>query len=74
MEEPIKLDYSLKLPEERSALVEKICANAPSSQLTPKYLEILSNYILDAAMTKEEKKKKLITTNNRQITIDKRDT
>ena len=44
------------------------------SQLTPKYLEILSNYILDAAMTKEEKKKKMITTNNRQVTIDKRET
>lgn len=73
-QEPIKLDYSLKLPEERKALVEKICANASSSQLTPKYLEILSNYILDAAMTKEEKKKKLITTNNRQVTIDKRET
>lgn len=73
-QEPIKLDYSLKLPEERKALVEKICANAPSSQLTPKYLEILSDYILDAAMTKEEKKKKMITTNNRQITIDKRET
>lgn len=74
MQEPIKLDYSLKLPEERKALVEKICANATPSQLTPQYLEILSNYILDAAMTKEEKKKKLITTNNRQITIDKRET
>ena len=73
-QEPIKLDYSLKLPEERSALVEKIVATAPSSQLTPKYLEILSNYILDAAMTKEEKKKKMITTNNRQVTIDKRET
>jgi len=73
-QEPIKLDYSLKLPEERKALVEKIIANAPSSQLTSKYIEILTNYILDAAMTKEEKKKKLITTNNRQVTIDKRET
>ena len=73
-QEPIKLDYTLKLPEERKALVEKICANAPSSQLTPKYLEILSDYILDATMTKEEKKKKLITTANRQVTIDKRET
>jgi hypothetical protein len=70
----IKLDYSLKLPEERKALVEKIIATASSSQLTPKYLEILSNYILDAAMTKEEKKKKQIITNNRMVTIDKRET
>ena len=74
MEETIKLDYSLKLPEERKALVEKICATAAPNQLTPKYLEILSNYILDATLTKEEKKKKLITTSNRQITIDKRET
>ena len=58
MQEPIKLDYSLKLPEERKALVEKIIANAQKSQLTPRYLEILSNYILDAAMTKEEKRKR----------------
>ena len=72
--EPIKLDYTLKLPEERKALVEKICANAAPSQLTPKYLEILSDYILDATMTKEEKKKKMITTQNRQVTIDKRET
>ena len=72
--EPIKLDYSLKLPEERKALVEKIINSATASQLTPNYLEILSNYILDAAMTKDEKKKKMITTTNRQVTIDKRET
>lgn len=74
MEETIKLDYTLKLPEERTKLVEKIIANASPQQLTEKYLEILSNYILDATLTKEEKKKKLITTKNRQVTIDKRET
>ena len=73
-QEPIKLDYSLKLPEERKALVEKICATASPSQLTPRYLEILSDYMIDAVMTKEEKKKKMITTNNRKVTIDKRET
>jgi hypothetical protein len=73
MEEPIKLDYFLKTPEERRALVEKIIATAPSSQLTSKYLEILSDYILDA-LPKEQKKEKFITTKNRQITIDKRET
>lgn len=72
--EPIKLDYSLKTPQERNELVEKILKEAPSSQLTDKYLEILANYILDAAITKEDKKEKYITTNNRQITIDKRET
>ena len=71
--EPIKLDYSLKTPEERSAHVQKIINAAPSSQLTDRYLEILSDYILDA-IPKEEKKQKYITTDNRQITIDKRET
>ena len=71
--EPIKLDYSLKTPAERNSLVQKIINNAPSSQLTDKYLEILSDYILDA-LSKEEKKEKYITTNNRQVTIDKRET
>ncbi len=71
--EPIRLDYSLKTPEERSAHVQKIIDSAPSSQLTDKYLEILSDYILDA-IPKEEKKQKYITTDNRQITIDKRET
>lgn len=74
MQEPIKLDYSLKLPEERKALVEKIIATASPNQLTDKYLEILGNYILDAAMTKEEKKKRLINTDNRKVTIEKRET
>lgn len=72
--EPIKLDYALKTIEERKTLVQKILNTAPPSQLTNKYLEILSNYILDIAITKEEKKNKYITTNNRQTTIDKRET
>jgi hypothetical protein len=72
--EPIKLDYTLKSVEERNALVNRILAEAPSSQLTDKYLEILGNYILDAAMTKEDRKAKYITTDNRQVTIDKRET
>lgn len=72
--EPIHLDYSLKTPQERSALVQRIIDTAPSSQLTNKYLEILSDYILDASLTKEDKKAKYITTSNRQVTIDKRET
>ena len=72
--ETIKLDYSLKSAAERNELVQKILTTAPSSQLTDKYLEILANYILDAAMTKEDKKNKHITTENRQVTIDKRET
>lgn len=73
MSETIYLDYSLKTPEERKNLVTKIINEAPASQLTDKYLEILSDYILDA-LPKEEKKERYITTNNRQVTIDKRET
>ena len=72
--EPIKLDYSLKSVEERKELVNRILAEAPSSQLTNKYIEILGDYILDAAITKEDRKAKYITTDNRQVTIDKRET
>lgn len=72
--QPIKLDYSLKEVSKRQELVNKIISTAPSTQLTDKYLEILGTYILEAAISKEEKKEKYITTNNRQITIDKRET
>ena len=72
--EVIHLDYTLKTVEERKALVNKILKEAPPSQLTNKYLEILGDYILDITMTKEDRKAKYITTANRQITIDKRET
>ena len=72
--EVIHLDYSLKTAEERNALVNKILKEAPASQLTNKYLEILGDYILDVTLTKEDKKNKYITTANRQVTIDKRET
>ena len=67
-----RLDYTLKTPEERAALVEKITKQDPS-HLTEKYLEILADYIL-AARTKEDKKDKTILTTNRLITINKRET
>ena len=68
-----KLDYSLKTPEERKVLVEEIVKQTPPNQLTEKYIEILSNYII-FAMDKDEKKKKEIITDNRMITINKRET
>lgn len=71
--EVIHLDYSLKTPEERTALVNKIIEKANPSQLTHKYLNILSDYILDAR-SKAEKKDKTILTNNRLVTINKRET
>ena len=68
-----KLDYSLKTPEERKALVELIVKDTPPNQLTEKYIELLSDYII-FAMDSTEKKKKEIITDNRMITINKRET
>lgn len=68
-----KLDYTLKTPEERNELVKKIIDETPPEQLTHKYLEILSDYII-FAMNKEERKKKKILTDNRMVTVNKRET
>lgn len=69
----IKLDYSLETPEERNELVKQIVDNTPSEQLTPKYLEILADYII-FAMDKQERKEKTILTDNRMVTVNKRET
>lgn len=68
----IKLDYTLESPEERNALVEKIIQETPQEDLTPAYLEILSNYLI-LCMEKQEKKEKKILTDNRMITVNKRE-
>lgn len=70
---PLKLDYTIKDMEGRVAHVEKIIAATQPKDLTPKYLEILADYIMNA-ITKEEKKQHLFLTDNRRITIDKRET
>lgn len=49
----MKLDYSLNLPEERKALVEKILQETPDP--TPSYLESLADYLV-FCMEKEERK------------------
>ena len=67
----IKLDYSLKTPEERKVLVEKILEENPDP--SPSYLEILADYLV-LCMEKEEKKEKKILTENRMVTINKRET
>lgn len=69
----LELDYSLETPQERNELVHKIVAETPEEQLTPKYLEILSDYII-FAMDKEERKQKRILTENRMVTVNKRET
>lgn len=70
---PLKLDYKLTNINERVALVDKIIAATPKQQLTPRYLEILGDYIMQA-ISKEERKSKMYLTDNRMITINKRET
>ena len=68
-----KLDYTLQTPEERNELVKKIIDETPPEQLTNRYIEILTDYII-FAMDKEERKKKIILTDNRMVTVNKRET
>lgn len=68
-----KLDYTLQTPAERNELVKKIIDETPPEQLTHRYLEILTDYII-FAMDKEERKKKIILTDNRMVTVNKRET
>lgn len=62
------LDYSLP-NSERSALVQKIIDSSPPQKLTPKFLDILAEYITQP--TKDEKRNKYLLTSNRKVTIDK---
>lgn len=73
IETPLKLDYSIKDINERAALVDRITRETPKEKLTPKYLEILADYIMQA-ITKEERKQHLFMTDNRLVTINKRET
>jgi hypothetical protein len=68
-----KLDYTLATPQERNELVKKIIDETPPEQLTNRYLEILTDYII-FAMDKEERKQKKILTDNRMVTVNKRET
>ena len=67
----IKLDYSLETPEERNQLVQKILAETPDP--SPKYLEILADYLI-LCMEKQERKERKILTDNRMTTVNKRET
>lgn len=69
----MKLDYTLKTCAERTAFVAQLIKETPESSLTPHYLEILSDYIMDA-LSKEERKERLYLTDNRLLTINKRET
>jgi len=67
----IKLDYNLKTPEERLALVNQILEENPNPN--SQYLEILGDYLV-FCMEKEERKQRAILTENRLATINKRET
>lgn len=69
----LKLDYTLQDPGTRNELVKKIIEQTPPQRLTPKYLQLLSDYLV-FAMDKEERKKKNIITDNRMVTVNKRET
>ena len=69
----IKLDYTLKSPEERSVFVAHLIENTPPEQFNEKYIEILADYII-FAMDKKERKERNILTENRMITVNKRET
>lgn len=69
----IKLDYSIQQPKKRVEIVEKIIENTPPEKLTPRYLQILSDYII-FAMDKKQRKEKTINTDNRMVTVNRRQT
>ena len=73
MTEDLKLDYTIQDPKERNELVTKIISQTPEENLTPKYLELLSNYLI-FAMDKEERRQRKILTENRMVTVNKRET
>lgn len=50
-----QLDYSLDSPEERKKLVQRIIEETPAEKLTPRYLDILSDYFV-LCMEKQEKR------------------
>lgn len=66
-----KLDYTIDSPEERKKIVEQILAETPDP--SPRYLEILADYLV-LCLEKQEKKEKRLLTENRMTTINKRET
>lgn len=72
----LKLDYSLKTPEERIAYVNSFLTENSSENIKKQYLTYMSDYILfvaDKDQTKKEyKEDKPIVTKNREVTVSKR--
>lgn len=72
-EMPLKLDATLQTSEERTELVRRIIEQTPPENLTPSYLEKLTDYIL-YIKNKQERKKRKILFNERLKTINKHET
>ena len=68
-----KLDYTIQSPQGRSEYTQEVIEASSPDQLTNKYLEILSDYII-FAMDKQERKERKILTENRMVTVNKRET
>lgn len=66
----LKLDYTLHTPEERLEYAKKL---TEKEHLSPKNLEYLSDYVIEAIDKKERKQRKILT-DNRLATINKRET
>lgn len=64
------LDYSISSPEDRNDYIKQLINNG---QYNEKALELMADYLV-LCMEKEDKKKKVILTDNRQITVNKRET
>ena len=64
----MQLDYTIDSIEERKKIVEQILIDEPNANP-----ERLADYLI-MCMEKQEKKEKKIITDNRQVTIDKRET
>lgn len=65
------MDYSIKDINERKEIVNKILNS--NKNLSPQYLDILSDYLV-LPVEKTEKKEKKILTDNRLVTVNKRET
>ena len=69
----IKLDYTLKTPEERNELVKIVIENTPPEKLTKRYLTAMADYIIEAC-EKEIGEHKIIKKSRLNNTIKVRET
>lgn len=67
----MKLDYTITDVEQRKKIVDQALTENPNP--SPKYLDILADYLV-MCMGKEEKKEKYIITPNQATTVNKRET